>query len=81
MTIKTQIGSVTVDAFQWTGGTIPTNLPVWAKRLALHTPGDGSLHVPTKRGTVRALINQWVLQYANGDVDVQPNDIFTSLYS
>ena len=38
--------AVHLDAFQWLGGSlVGFTLPIWAKPLALHTPGDGNLHV------------------------------------
>jgi hypothetical protein len=82
MATKTQIGSVTVDAFQWLGGTIAgTSLPIWAKKLYLHTPGDGSLHVPTARGTFRALSTDWVMQTTTGDILIMSNVHFTAYYA
>lgn len=84
MASHTQVGSVVVDAFQWNGGTIAAaTLPVWAKQLALHTPGDGSLHVPTgtKRGTIRADSGDWVLRVSTGHIEAMSNTTFLVLYT
>ena len=54
MAAHTQIGGVVVDAFQWKGGLLGNYvLPAWAAALSMQTPGDGTLHIPTRRGTVR----------------------------
>lgn len=86
MASHTQVGSVVVDAFQWLGTTTIalTTLPVWAKKLALHTPGDGSLHVPAggNSGTLRAGPTDWVVQVAStGYIDVMSNATFTALFT
>lgn len=83
MSVYTQKGSVQVDAFQYTGGLLPTyvNLPIWAKRIALHTPGDDTLHVPTRSGVEQAKKTDWVVQDADGSILVVPNKSFILLYS
>lgn len=86
MANHTQVGSVVVDAFQWLGGTLATSsvtLPTWAKSLALHTPGDGSLHVPAvgRRGTIRADSGDWVLRVSNGHIEAMSNTTFLILYT
>lgn len=88
MTTHTQKGSVSVDAYQWLGGTATVasftsgaTVGTWLKRLALHTPGDGSLHVPTTVGTLRANPTDWVALHPDGSVSVLPNATFTSLYN
>ena len=82
MAAHTQIGSAAVDAFQWLGGTIAgTAMPVWAKRLFLHTPGDGSLHIPTPRGTFRALSGDWVVQKTTGEIQIMSPATFAAYYS
>ena len=81
MATYTQNGSVTVDAFQWKGGLLSSYaLPVWAKRIALHAPGDGSLHVPARSGTARAAATDWIVQGADGGIDVVPASHFSLLY-
>jgi hypothetical protein len=80
MATYTQIGSVTVEAFQWRGGALSSYaLPVWAKRLALHASGD-TLCVPSRCGTLGANKMDWVVQGADGGIDVVPNAHFTLLY-
>jgi len=85
MTTYTQKGSVTVEAFHWQGGTLAaaaSTLPSWAKSMALHTPGDGTLHVPvTAGGTLAAHIGDWVVRYTNGIIVIIDNATFTALYS
>ena len=82
MAAHTQKGSVVVDAFQWNGGTIAAaTLPVWAKQLALHTPGDGSLHVPSARGTFKANPTDWVVQISTGQLHVLSAASFAVLYA
>jgi len=84
MANHTQVGSVTVDAFQWTGGTIAgTVMPVWAKQLALHTPGDGSLHIPTgtKWGTIKADAGDWVVRVSSGHIEAMSAATFATLYA
>ena len=77
----TQIGGVGIDAFQWNGGLLSaTVLPIWAKHLSLHTPGDGTLHVPCRNGTLAAQKTDWVIQGADGGVDIMPNSHFVKLY-
>ena len=83
MATHTQVGGVTVDAFQWNGGTIAAAaLPAWTKQLAMQTPGDGTLHVPesTSRGTCRANTGDWVVRTTNGHVDIMSNTTFVLLY-
>lgn len=81
MATHTQIGSVTVDAFQWNGGTLAAaTLPGWAAALALQTPGDGTLDVPTTRGTFKAGIGDWVIRYASGETEIVSNATFVLLY-
>ena len=80
-TTFTQRGSVTVQAFQWNGGVLSSyTLANWAKQLALHTPGDGSLHVPTRSGVMAAKKTDWVVQGVDGGIDVVPNSHFVLLY-
>lgn len=80
MTTYTQKGSVTIDAFQWNGGTgIPTNLPYWTKNLALHN-SSGDLHVPTSSGTLVAKSTDWVYRGPDGSVNVMTNAHFVKLY-
>lgn len=84
MATHTQIGSVTVDAFQWNGGTIAAaNLPAWTKNLALQTPGDGTLHIPESpsRGTCRVNIGDWVVRTSNGHIDMMSATTFNILYT
>lgn len=85
MAAHTQKGSVSIDAFQWTGGTgatlVAMTLPIWAKRLALHAPGDGSLSVPSRSGTEKANATDWVLQDADGSITIMANSVFTLLYN
>ena len=81
MASYSQVGGVKVDAFQWKGGALSTYvLPAWAKRLALHTPGDGSLHVPARNGVIAAHNTDWVVQGADGGIDIMPTSHFTALY-
>ena len=81
MTAYTQIGSVTVQAFQWKGGALSSyTLPSWAKALALHTPGDGTLHVPVRNGVEAAKVNVWVVQGADSGIDIVLNAHFIKLY-
>ncbi len=81
MAVHTQIGGVTIDAFQWLGGTLAAaSLPYWALALALQTPGDGTLDVPTVRGTVRAGITDWALRMPTGTVHVLSATDFAALY-
>lgn len=86
MANHTQVGSVVVDAFQWLGGILSTSsvtLPVWAKQLALHTPGDGSLHIPTggRHGTIRIESGEWALRVSTGHIEGMSNTTFTTLYT
>jgi hypothetical protein len=85
MATHTQKGGVTVDAFQWPGGTLataaPTLLPVWAKQLALHSPGDGTLDVPTPRGTFAAKPTDWIVRASTGDVSILSAAQFGVLYA
>ncbi len=88
MVAHVQKGSVSIDAFQWLGGTLSTStvtLPVWAKLLALHSPGDGTLHVPCGpgQGTQAANPTDWVIQTTGAStvIDILPNSLFTVLYN
>lgn len=82
MAIHTQRGSVTVDAFQWLGGKLSSyTLPGWAVRLALHTPGDNYLHVSSHGSTLRASVTDWVVQSADGGIDIHTASNFNLLYS
>jgi hypothetical protein len=82
MATHTQIGSVQVDAFQWVGGSLGNYaLPAWASALPMQTPGDGSLHVPTPRGTFRANVGDWAVRLSTGHIDIMSNNSFTTLYS
>lgn len=78
MASYTQIGSVAVQAFQWTGQAF-TSLPAFAKALFLHRSSD-DLHVPSRTGTHAVKINQWVVQHPDGIVDILSNSAFTALY-
>ncbi len=81
MATHTQIGGMTIDAFQWLGGTMAAaNLPTWTEVVALQTPGDGTLDVPTSWGTFKAGINDWVIHYPTGDIGTMSNTLFTALY-
>ena len=74
--------AVHLDAFQWLGGgLVGFTLPIWAKPLALHTPGDGNLHVPTPDGTKVAYPTDWVVYRINKDIDIMANASFTAYYS
>jgi len=84
MATHTQKGGVSIDAFQWSGGLLTaaaSTLPIWAKRLALHSPGDGTLHVPSRSGTEKANATDWVIQDADGSITIIPNSVFTLLYN
>ena len=84
MAAHTQVGGVVVDAFQWLGGILSTStvtLPIWAKQLALHSPGDGTLHVPTSRGTAHVNPTDWVVRISTGEVEVMSAATFAVLYS
>lgn len=86
MALHTQKGTGTVDAFQWLGGILNTSLvtlPIWAKQIALHSPGDGSLHVPAGAfGTLRANSTDWVIQNpGNGQVTVLTAVAFAAAYN
>jgi hypothetical protein len=82
---KTQKNTAVIDAFQWNGGSLPaafSALPYWAKTLFLHTPGDGSLHVPTTfRGTVKIDPTDWVYRDAAGVIDTLSNARMTANYT
>jgi hypothetical protein len=84
--VHTQKGSITVDAFQWLGGTLSTSsvvLPIWAKQIALHSPGDGTLHVPCPgQGTQAANPTDWVVFTTGvGFIDILPATTFSTLYA
>jgi len=82
MAAHTQIGGVSVDAFQWNGGQLGNYaLPAWASALALQTPGDGTLDVPTFRGTFKASIGDWIARYSTGHIEIMSNTSFFSLYT
>lgn len=76
--------TVTLDAFQWNGGTLAAaGFPFWATLLAFHTPGDGSLHVPstTGRGTEAAKPTEWVVRMTSGEPHVLSNTDFNALFN
>ena len=85
MATHAQKGSVSVDAVQWTGGTLASFLssgPYWLKNMALHTPGDGTLHVPIPRfGTLNVLNTEWIVKCPDGSLTILTNLEFTALYS
>lgn len=87
MASHTQKGSVSLLAFQWTqGATIASVVAAnpqetWIRSLPFHTPGDGTLHVPTWQGTTRANPTDWVIKNPDGTVQVLTNSQFTTLYS
>lgn len=82
MAAHTQIGGVVVDAFQWNGGLLASYaLPWWANGIALQTPGDGNLDVPTPRGTFMARPADWVVRYAVGHIEIMGPLAFASLYT
>lgn len=81
-TTHTQRGSVTVDAYQWTGGQLYNLvLPGWLRQLAIHTPGNSYLHVPTRNGGAQAKVGDWIVKDADGSVTIMSNTAFTDLYS
>jgi len=81
MATYTQKG-ITVDAFQWLGGSLGNySLPAWAMALALQTPGDGTLNLPTPRGTVRVNNTDYAVRYASGHIDVMSAATFTASFS
>lgn len=72
---------MTVDAFQWNGGTLSAYVfPGWVSATAPQTPGDGTLNMKTPRGTFRASIGDWCVHYATGHIEIMSNTSFTSLY-
>ncbi len=86
MAAHTTTGSVAVDAFQWLGGILNTSvvvLPVWAKRIAMHSPGDGTLHVPCPgAGTQMANPTDWVVwQPTTGFIDIIPNATWVLMFT
>jgi hypothetical protein len=78
MAVYTQIGSVTVEAFQWTGQAFST-LPVFANRKFLQASG-GVLDLPTVFGTVAIPMNYWAVLHSDGSVVVMTNAAFKALY-
>ena len=88
MASHAQKGGVSLDAYQWPGGTATTTsftagsgVATWLKRLALHTPGDGTLQVPTATGVSTARPTDWVVQNPDGTVGVLTAVHFASLYA
>jgi hypothetical protein len=85
MATYTQLGSITIDAFQWNDGALSTyNLPIWAKRLALQQSGS-TLCVPVgvakgNGGVLPANPTDWVYLAPDGSVHVVTNAYFVSLY-
>jgi hypothetical protein len=75
-------GEHVVDAFQWLGGSLAdyADLPFWAKGIALHTPGDGSLNVPLRAGTSSVMPGQWVMISPDGGIDAMPDARFREFY-
>jgi hypothetical protein len=80
MATYTQIGSVTVDAFQWNGVDL-VNVPIWAAQLDMQISGT-SLCVPMgQRSVVGACPTDWVYQGPDGSINVMTNAQFTALYA
>jgi hypothetical protein len=76
--------AIACDGFQWLGGTLSTSavvLPYWAKALALHSPGDGSLHVPCPSGTDSCQPNSWVVRFSDGAIEILSNAMFTAYFT
>ena len=86
MATYTQKGAITVDAFQWNGGPlVVSNLPIWARRLALQQSGS-VLDVPVglakgANGVLPANPTDWVYQAPDGSINVTTNAHFTALYA
>lgn len=78
VTVYTQIGSVTVEAFQWTGQAIST-LPVFARQKFLQV-SSGVLSIPTELGTLGVPLNYWVVLHSDGSIAIMTNAAFNSLY-
>lgn len=87
MVAHVQKGGVSCDAFQWLGGTLSSSLvtlPIWAKSIALHSPGDGTLHVPCGQGQGTLLANptDWVLYTSStGFIDIMPAATFSTFFA
>ncbi len=82
MTTFTQVGGVTVDAFQWNGDPLSGyDLPGWARVMALHAPSDGTLHVPCSIGTFSARPGDWVWQGPDGSVYVSTDAFFSAMFN
>jgi hypothetical protein len=82
MATYTQLGSITIDAFQWNGPPLViSNLPIWARKLPLLISGGTDLCVPTTGRTVLAAhVTDWVFQAPDGSIHVVSNAYFVSLY-
>lgn len=78
MTQYTQIGAVTIQAFQWTGQALST-FPTFAKTLFIHQSGT-QLHVPARNGTIAANLNDWVVLDPDGSITCMPNAAFVKLF-
>lgn len=78
MAIYTQLGSASIQAFQWTGQAL-SGIPAAFKHFSLQV-SDGNLHVPTRLGTVAAKNTDWVVLDADNSLTVMPNSAFILLY-
>ena len=76
--------AIACDAFQWNGGTLSqgtTTLPFWTKGMALHSPGDGNLHMPTTSGTDVVKPTNWVVIFSDGTIEILSATMFAAYFT
>ena len=78
--MKYQKKPVVIDAFQWTG--LPQTYPAWIDSATLVQNEGGALcmEIKTPEGPVLALVGDWIICGANGELRVCRPDLFASVY-
>jgi hypothetical protein len=82
MTAFLPIAGVEVRAFQWLGQPLDDySIPPWANGPAhIQSPTSGILEVTTRNGRTNARLGEWIVQYADGSIDIAPDALFRLYY-
>jgi hypothetical protein len=82
MTVFLPIAGVEVRAFQWLGQPLDDySIPPWANGPAhIASPGSGTMEVTTRNGRTNARLGEWIVQYADGSIDIAPDALFRIYY-
>lgn len=76
----TQIGGVTVSAYQMVSGATLSSLPTFLQQVFCHIESNILCVSMPQGGTESCPIGSWVVKHADGTFAIMSNAAFTALY-